>query len=188
MVDEIRETHKTGCPILVGTVSIEKSEVISNKLNKYGIKHNLLNAKHHEREAEIIAQAGRFGAVTISTNMAGRGTDIVLGGNPEHMAWEELSQKYESRLDVSKAEWDEKTNAVAEREGMAAEGRKVAELGGLHVIGTERHDARRIDLQLRGRSGRLARLNLRACRRWPVRHRRRPTGGRRSPRGWPGSG
>ena len=154
VVDEIRDVHKTGRPVLVGTVSIEKSELLSSKLNKYGIKHNVLNAKYHEREAEIIAQAGREAAVTISTNMAGRGTDIILGGNPEHMAWDELHQKYESRLDVPKSEWDAVIQKISEREGMAAEGRKVASVGGLHVIGTERHDARRIDLQLRGRSGR----------------------------------
>ncbi|MCH7685741.1 MAG: preprotein translocase subunit SecA [Planctomycetes bacterium] len=154
VVNEIRDVHKTGRPILVGTVSIEKSELLSGKLNKFGIKHNVLNAKYHEREAEIIAQAGRERAVTIATNMAGRGTDIILGGNPEHMAWDELKNKYESRLDVTKAEWDETTNKIAEQEGMMAEGRHVAETGGLHVIGTERHDARRIDLQLRGRCGR----------------------------------
>ncbi len=154
VVEEIREIHPKGRPILAGTVSIEKSEILSNKLKRFGIKHNVLNAKYHEREAEIIAQAGRRGAVTIATNMAGRGTDIILGGNPEHMAWEELNRKYESRLDVSKAEWDETTAKIAEREGMVAEGREVAAVGGLHVIGTERHDARRIDLQLRGRSGR----------------------------------
>ncbi|MBM81947.1 MAG: preprotein translocase subunit SecA [Planctomycetaceae bacterium] len=154
VVGEIRDVNGAGRPILVGTVSIEKSELLSNKLNKYGIKHNVLNAKNHEREAEIIAQAGRSGAVTIATNMAGRGTDIVLGGNPEHLAWEELSKIYESRLDVSKAEWDDLTNKISDREGMGAEGEKVADVGGLHVIGTERHDSRRIDLQLRGRSGR----------------------------------
>jgi preprotein translocase subunit SecA len=153
VIDEIR-VHETGRPILVGTVSIEKSELLSNKLNKFGIKHDVLNAKFHEREAEIIAQAGRKGAVTIATNMAGRGTDIILGGNPEHVAWEDLRQKYASRLDIPKAEWDEHTGRIAKREGMVEEGRKVAEVGGLHVIGTERHDARRIDLQLRGRSGR----------------------------------
>ncbi|MCH9033506.1 MAG: preprotein translocase subunit SecA, partial [Planctomycetes bacterium] len=102
VVDEIREVNKTGRPILVGTVSIEKSEMLSNRLGKYGIPHSVLNAKHHEKEAEIIAQAGRKSGVTIATNMAGRGTDIILGGNPEHMAWEELKQKYESRPDVSK--------------------------------------------------------------------------------------
>ncbi|MEZ6052750.1 MAG: hypothetical protein R3C02_15395 [Planctomycetaceae bacterium] len=156
VIDEIRDVHKSGRPVLVGTVSIEKSELLSNKLSKYGIEHKTLNAKFHEREAEFVAQAGRTGAVTIATNMAGRGTDIILGGNPEHMAWEELKLKkgYESRLEVPKAEWEAASREVAEREGMKSEGRKVAELGGLHVIGTERHDARRIDLQLRGASGR----------------------------------
>jgi preprotein translocase subunit SecA len=154
VIGEIREVHQSGRPILVGTVSIEKSELLSNKLGKYGIDHKVLNAKYHEREAEFVAQAGRLGAVTIATNMAGRGTDIILGGNPEHMAWEELKDTYESRLEVPKTVWDQKSTEIAEREGMKAEGRKVAETGGLHVIGTERHDARRIDLQLRGRSGR----------------------------------
>ena len=154
VLEEVREVHKTGRPILVGTVSIEKSELLSGKLTRHGIKHDLLNAKQHEREADIISQAGRLNAVTIATNMAGRGTDIILGGNPEHMAWEELKQKYHSRLDVPKVEWDSYTNQVAEREGMIKEGGQVREAGGLHVIGTERHDARRIDLQLRGRAGR----------------------------------
>ena len=154
VVNEIREVHATGRPVLIGTVSIEKSEHLSKLLKKYGIQHSLLNAKYHEREAEIIAQAGRLGGVTLSTNMAGRGTDIILGGNPEHLAWEELSKKYATRLDVSKAEWDEVTERISERDGMKRDSRKVAELGGLHVIGTERHDSRRIDLQLRGRAGR----------------------------------
>jgi preprotein translocase subunit SecA len=154
VIDEIREVHETGRPVLVGTVSIEKSEHVSRLLKKYGIQHSLLNAKFHEREAEIVAQAGRLGGVTLSTNMAGRGTDIVLGGNPEHLAWEELSKIHASRLDVTKAEWDEVTERIAEREGMKEEARQVADLGGLHVVGTERHDSRRIDLQLRGRSGR----------------------------------
>lgn len=154
VVNEIVEVHKTGRPILVGTVSIEKSERISSMLSKRGIKHNVLNAKNHEREAEIVAQAGRLGAVTIATNMAGRGTDIILGGNPEHMAWETLKNKYASRLDIPKAEWDALSDKIAEEEGMKSEGRKVAEVGGLHVVGTERHDSRRIDLQLRGRAGR----------------------------------
>lgn len=154
VVDEIRSIHDTGRPILVGTVSIEKSEYLSEMLGKHGIKHEVLNAKHHEREADIIAQAGRFSGVTIATNMAGRGTDIILGGNPDQAAWEQLKHKYVSRLEIPKVEWDELTKKIADEEGMVAEGRKVAELGGLHVIGTERHEARRIDLQLRGRSGR----------------------------------
>ncbi|MCA8983906.1 MAG: preprotein translocase subunit SecA [Planctomycetaceae bacterium] len=154
VVEEIREVKKSGRPILVGTASIENSELLSKKLTRFGVPHEVLNAKYHEREAEIISQAGRLGAVTISTNMAGRGTDIILGGNPEHMAWEELKETYESRLDVPKAVWDETSRVIAEREGMKEEANKVREIGGLYVIGTERHDARRIDLQLRGRSGR----------------------------------
>ncbi len=154
VINEILEVHNTGRPILVGTVSIENSELLSRKLERRGIKHNVLNAKHQEREAEIIAQGGRLNAVTIATNMAGRGTDIILGGNPENMAWEELKLHYNSRLDVPKAEWDALTKKIADREGMATEGKKVAESGGLHVVGTERHESRRIDLQLRGRSGR----------------------------------
>ncbi|MEI8382327.1 MAG: preprotein translocase subunit SecA [Planctomycetota bacterium] len=154
VVEEIKEVHETGRPVLLGTVSIENSEKLSHMLTRSGIKHAVLNAKYHEREAEIIAQAGRINGVTIATNMAGRGTDIILGGNPEYMAWDELKLKYESRLDVPKSEWDALTKAIAVREGMADEGRKVAELGGLHVVGTERHESRRIDLQLRGRAGR----------------------------------
>uniref|UniRef100_A0A7C2P2L9 Protein translocase subunit SecA n=1 Tax=Schlesneria paludicola TaxID=360056 RepID=A0A7C2P2L9_9PLAN len=154
IVEEVKEIHATGRPVLVGTVSIENSELVSHKLSKWGIKHNVLNAKHHEREAEIIAQAGRKQAVTIATNMAGRGTDIILGGNPEYMAWDELKNTYATRLDVPKFVWEETTRKIGEREGMAAEGRAVAELGGLHVLGTERHDSRRIDLQLRGRAAR----------------------------------
>ncbi len=154
IVDEVREVHKSGRPILVGTISIEKSEHLAHRLTKFGIKHQVLNAKQHEREAEIIAQAGRLGAVTIATNMAGRGTDIILGGNPEPMVWEQLKTKYRTRLDVPKSEWDALSKQIAEQDGMVAQGREVAALGGLHVIGSERHEARRIDLQLRGRAGR----------------------------------
>ncbi|MCA9088241.1 MAG: preprotein translocase subunit SecA [Planctomycetaceae bacterium] len=154
VVDEIVEVHKQGRPVLVGTVSIEKSEKLKSLLDKKGVKCELLNAKHHAREAEIVAQAGRLNAVTISTNMAGRGTDIILGGNPEQIAWDTLKTTYASRLDIPKSEWEDLCRQIAEREGMKAEGRKVAEIGGLHVVGTERHDSRRIDLQLRGRAGR----------------------------------
>jgi preprotein translocase subunit SecA len=160
ILDEIREVHATGRPILVGTTSIEKSEQISEMLKRHGIEHQVLNAKYHEREAEIVAQAGRKGAVTIATNMAGRGTDIILGGNPEFMAWADLKYLkdedgrllYPTRLEVPKDVW-EATVSKYESE-MKAEGREVALLGGLHIIGTERHESRRIDNQLRGRAGR----------------------------------
>jgi preprotein translocase subunit SecA len=152
--ERINTIERKGRPILVGTVSIEKSERLSQLLDRRGIKHEVLNAKHHKREAEIVAQAGRLGAVTIATNMAGRGTDIILGGNPETMAWAALQSTYPTRLDVPPAEWDALVREIDEREGMKPEGVKVRELGGLHVIGTERHEARRIDLQLRGRCGR----------------------------------
>jgi preprotein translocase subunit SecA len=151
---KIKRIERKGRPVLVGTVSIEKSERLSALLDKRGIPHEVLNAKHHKREAEIVAQAGRLGAVTIATNMAGRGTDIVLGGNPETMAWAILQDKYPTRLDVPSAEWDNLVREIDEREKMKEEGKVVKELGGLHVIGTERHEARRIDLQLRGRCGR----------------------------------
>ena len=152
--DQIARIERKGRPVLVGTVSIEKSERLSALLEQRGIKHQVLNAKHHKREAEIIAQAGRLGAVTIATNMAGRGTDIILGGNPETMAWAILQDKYPTRLDVPPAEWDALVREIEARENMKAEGELVRQLGGLHVIGTERHEARRIDLQLRGRCGR----------------------------------
>ncbi len=123
--------------------------------DKRGIKHEVLNAKHHKREAEIVAQAGRKGAVTIATNMAGRGTDIILGGNPETMAWAQLQDKYATRLDVPQDEWHAARHArSSSARSMKAEGEEVKKLGGLHIIGTERHEARRIDLQLRGRCGR----------------------------------
>ena len=140
---DIQERNSKGQPILVGTVSIEKSEKISDFLSQMNVKHNILNAKHHEREAEIIAQAGRKDAVTIATNMAGRGTDIVLGGNPEAMAkaLEPDSEKYEEAYQKYLTQ-------------CAKEKQQVLEAGGLHIIGTERHESRRIDNQLRGRSGR----------------------------------
>ena len=160
ILEEIREVHATGRPILVGTTSIEKSEQISEMLKRHGIVHQVLNAKYHEREAEIVAQAGRKSGVTIATNMAGRGTDIILGGNPEFMAWADLKRLtdddgrplYPTRLEVPPDVWAE---AVGKYEPeMKAEGREVAGLGGLHIIGTERHESRRIDNQLRGRAGR----------------------------------
>jgi preprotein translocase subunit SecA len=150
----VRDLQHRGCPVLVGTVSIEKSELLSSLLEARGIDHQVLNAKHHKREAEIIAQAGRRDAVTIATNMAGRGTDIILGGNPDTLAWARLQEKYPTRLDVPKEEWDTLVREISDRENMKVEGDEVRGMGGLHIIGTERHEARRIDLQLRGRCGR----------------------------------
>jgi preprotein translocase subunit SecA len=146
VVNEIIECHEKGQPVLVGTVSVEKSEVVASQLKKKGIKHEVLNAKQHAREALIVAQAGRKGAVTISTNMAGRGTDILLGGNPEGMAHAEADpekepEKYAEALARYKAQ-------------CAAEKEEVKSAGGLHIIGTERHESRRVDNQLRGRAGR----------------------------------
>ncbi len=156
VVEEIVDVNSQGRPILIGTTDVEKSEKLSGLLKRRGIKHELLNAKpeYAAREAEIVAQAGRTGAVTISTNMAGRGTDIILGGNPETLAWARLKDKYETRLDVPEAEWKGTVSEIETREKMKEEGRKVAEMGGLHIVGTERHEARRIDNQLRGRAGR----------------------------------
>jgi len=155
-VEEIVEVNKEGRPILVGTTDVDKSIKLSEMLKRRGIKHELLNAlpEHAARESEIVAQAGRIGAVTIATNMAGRGTDIILGGNPETLAWARLKDKYASRLDVPEDEWKRTVNDIESKEKMKEEGRKVAEMGGMHIIGTERHDARRIDNQLRGRAGR----------------------------------
>jgi len=153
VVDEIVEWNKKGRPVLVGTISIEKSEHLSELLKRRGIEHNVLNAKYHEMEAQIVAQAGRFKAVTIATNMAGRGTDILLGGNPEYMAKNILR---EQGIDYNKPEHKEEYKRVLDsfKRQTDKEHEKVVVLGGLHVIGTERHEARRIDNQLRGRAGR----------------------------------
>ena len=152
--DKIADIQLPGRPVLVGTVSIEKSERLGNLLDRRGVAHQVLNAKHHKREAEIVAQAGRRGAVTIATNMAGRGTDIVLGGNPETMAWAQLQDTYPTRLEVPQDEWDQLVSQIERREKMKEQGDEMKEIGGLHIIGTERHESRRIDLQLRGRCGR----------------------------------
>jgi preprotein translocase subunit SecA len=146
VVREIDELYRLGRPVLVGTISIEKSERLSTMLKKRGIPHNVLNAKHHEREAEIIAQAGRVGAATLSTNMAGRGTDILLGGNPKFLAKTFLE---DDPTEEATQRTYEKALAIVQKEK-----EKVIQVGGLHVLGTERHEARRIDNQLRGRSGR----------------------------------
>ena len=160
--------HKKGQPVLVGTVSIDKSELLSVRLKRAGIPHTVLNAKYHEKEAEIVAQAGKLGAVTISTNMAGRGTDILLGGNPEFMAKAEMRRMEFSdeaiAASVGSAETDDEEILEARRvfgelvqkykDEIAPEAEKVREAGGLFILGTERHESRRIDNQLRGRSGR----------------------------------
>src|SRR6187397_2930530 len=152
LIDEVVEMTEAGRPVLVGTTSVEKSEVLSEMLNRRGIKHEVLNAKFHEKEAPIVAQAGRSGAVTIATNMAGRGTDILLGGNPQGLASTEMHRKGINPAEASQDELDaalEKAKAEVQ-----VEHDKVVEAGGLHIIGTERHEARRIDNQLRGRAGR----------------------------------
>jgi preprotein translocase subunit SecA len=156
VVDEVLEINREGRPILIGTTDVDKSIKLSEMLKRRGIRHELLNAlpEHAAREAEIVAQAGRIGAVTIATNMAGRGTDIILGGNPETLAWARLKNKYPTRLDVPEAEWKQVVEEIEKAEKMKEQGRKVVEMGGLHILGTERHEARRIDNQLRGRAGR----------------------------------
>ena len=168
IVESIKASHEKGQPVLVGTVSIEKSEKLSKLLKQAGIKHEVLNAKYHEKEAEIVAQAGKYGAVTIATNMAGRGTDIMLGGNSEYLAKEEMRKnKISSELieesdtyyetdnqDILKAREEFKKLVSKYDEQIKEEKEKVISVGGLKIIGTERHESRRIDNQLRGRSGR----------------------------------
>ena len=175
IVNEIMQRHESGQPILVGTSSVDKSEEISRLLKRNGVKHNILNAKNHEREAEIVAQAGRLGAVTISTNMAGRGTDILLGGNPEYLAKKRLREEGAEREDIELAistyitDVDEKIQKLRERYKQVyehykketdAEKEQVIAAGGLCIIGTERHESRRIDNQLRGRAGRQGDIGL----------------------------
>jgi preprotein translocase subunit SecA len=155
VVDDIVERHKHGQPVLVGTVSVEKSEFLSKHLAKAGIKHEVLNAKNHAREAAIVAEAGRFGAVTVATNMAGRGTDIMLGGNAEFLAVAKMHQmglNPNDNPDEFEAKWDGVFSEIKKQ--VDAEAAKVIAVGGLYVLGTERHESRRIDNQLRGRSGR----------------------------------
>src|SRR5216684_3741690 len=152
VVEEIKERYEQGQPVLVGTVSVENWELIARLLVRVGVPHNVLNAKHHEREAEIVAQAGRKGAITIATNMAGRGTDILLGGNPDFMAREFLKEQEIDPDEATDGQWKE-VFARAKRI-VESEHKEVVERGGLHILGTERHESRRIDNQLRGRSGR----------------------------------
>lgn len=168
VIKDIKASHEKGQPVLVGTVSISKSEKLSKLLDKEGIPHVVLNAKYHEKEAEIVAQAGKFGAVTIATNMAGRGTDIMLGGNSEYLAKQEMKKLNYSQEQIEQAtafnETDDKDILSAREkfrelekkydEQIKEEKEKVTEAGGLKIIGTERHESRRIDNQLRGRSGR----------------------------------
>ena len=168
VIDDIKARHATGQPVLVGTISIEKSEELSKLLKKTGIKHEVLNAKFHDKEAEIVAQAGRLGQVTIATNMAGRGTDIILGGNPEFMAKQAMRRKGLSEEEMAQVDSHEDTKDTEVlknrkeyedfveqyKDELQEEKSKVIAAGGLHIIGTERHESRRIDNQLRGRAGR----------------------------------
>ena len=168
VIQQIKECHEKGQPVLVGTVSIEKNELLSKLLAREGIKHNLLNAKNHEKEAEIVAQAGKFGAVTVATNMAGRGTDIMLGGNAEYLARADLVKAgYSEEVIVDATGYAETSNQeildarklfsekmAQHKAEIADEAEKVRQAGGLFIIGTERHESRRIDNQLRGRAGR----------------------------------
>lgn len=168
VIDDIKARHETGQPVLVGTISIEKSEELSKLLKKTGIKHEVLNAKFHDKEAEIVAQAGRLGQVTIATNMAGRGTDIILGGNPEFMAKQAMRRKGLSEEEMAQVDSHEDTKdsevlknrkeydeyVEQYKKELQEEKAKVIDAGGLHIIGTERHESRRIDNQLRGRAGR----------------------------------
>ena len=168
IIEQVKTCHEKGQPVLVGTVSIEKSEILSKLLKKAGVKHNVLNAKYHEQEAQIVAQAGKFGAVTIATNMAGRGTDIVLGGNAEYMAMSELrkgdyteellaqANAFSETEDPEILHIREEYNRLLQqfKAEIADEAQQVRQAGGLFIIGTERHESRRIDNQLRGRSGR----------------------------------
>jgi preprotein translocase subunit SecA len=149
---EIKEWHEKGRPVLVGTISVEKSERLSSTLKKMGVRHEVLNAKNHEREATIVAQAGRKGAVTVSTNMAGRGTDILLGGNPDFLVRERLKKQGKTPETISQEELERELAII--KEEIEKERQEVVALGGLHIVGTERHDSRRIDNQLRGRAGR----------------------------------
>src|SRR6266478_3968580 len=152
VIEEIKDCHERGQPALVGTVSVENSELIARRLQREAVPHNVLNAKYHEREAEIVAQAGRKGAVTIATNMAGRGTDILLGGNADFMARDVLRKKEIDPAAATPEQWNEAIAKV--KPEIDKEHEEVVQLGGLHIMGTERHEARRIDNQLRGRSGR----------------------------------
>ncbi|HQG70945.1 MAG TPA: preprotein translocase subunit SecA, partial [Rhodoglobus sp.] len=155
VVEDIADRHSKGQPVLVGTTSVEKSEHLSKMLAKKGVKHEVLNAKNHAREAAIVAQAGRLGAVTVATNMAGRGTDVMLGGNAEFLAVAQMNAKGLSPVDTPdeyEAAWDAVYESV--KREVETEAAKVVEVGGLYVLGTERHESRRIDNQLRGRSGR----------------------------------